>query len=389
MPGLFHQRSLSNVTSVSSIPAESYESHTKYSLNSTNVHHTEPPNALESALASSYTSANPSESSEKMKVNDKEPCKDAPRSVRVNAIAYPLQAGHSIGSSGSESDLAAMVHEFIENGSYVCEMHEGSESDSGLPTPSKLCEDLQFCSWLLQVLTSSLTLIEKRVLALLKRVVRSIDEQRDSVCLDEGSECKGGCVRQIVVKHFRSRGYNAAICKARWPNLEKIIGGEYEYIDLLLDRDHSIEEGRIILDLDFRSQFEIARPTQHYLAALNLLPTMFVGFSEKLNHILQIMSEAAQCSLKQNSMHFPPWRTLDYMCAKWFFPCERIIDNLALCVSKGRPSFSRCSGTKQCLELLRRMRIGLLDDSERGLSLACSLSKRTGISPLRTKTSNW
>ncbi|KAJ7563578.1 hypothetical protein O6H91_03G115800 [Diphasiastrum complanatum] len=382
MPGLFHQRSLSNITSISSVSAERFKSlKPNYSCDPTCSHQKHPPKTPHSPPGSTMVNADSSQSSERIKMDEDISSKPICTSRRVNAVAYPSQDRPRIGSSESESDLAAMVHEFLENESYF-EAHDGSESDGGLPSPSKLCEDLQ-------ALTSALAPMEKRILALLRRIVRSIDEQRDFVCLDEGSECKGSCVRQIVVKNFRRMGYNAAICKAKWHNTEIFIKGEYEYIDLLLDGDRVLEKDRLVIDLDFKSQFEIARPTQHYLTALNLLPTMFVGSSEKLYQVLQIMSEAARCSLKQNSMYLPPWRTLDYMCAKWFSPCERIIDNLRSGTLQGRAPFSSCSGTKQCLELLRRMRTSLPIDSERGFSFSSGIHKTKGVNKFsRIKTSN-
>ncbi|EFJ07306.1 hypothetical protein SELMODRAFT_9258, partial [Selaginella moellendorffii] len=67
--------------------------------------------------------------------------------------------------------------------------------------------------------------------------------------------------------------------------------GDYEYVDVVFDSGGQAEDRRLILDLDFQSQFEIARPTPSYRAALKLLPVVFVGSVKKLHRVLEIMSE--------------------------------------------------------------------------------------------------
>lgn len=90
-----------------------------------------------------------------------------------------------------------------------------------------------------------------------------------------------------------------------------VIPGEYEYIDVITNGE------RLLIDIDFRSEFEIARSTGAYKAILQSLPYIFVGKSDRLGQIVSIVSEAAKQSLKKKGMHFPPWRKAEYMRAKW------------------------------------------------------------------------
>lgn len=90
--------------------------------------------------------------------------------------------------------------------------------------------------------------------------------------------------------------------------------GEYEYIDVIIKGE------RLLIDIDFRSQFEIARPTKSYKAILQTLPCVFVGTPDRLRRIIGIASEAAKQSLKKKGMHIPPWRKPDYIKAKWLSP---------------------------------------------------------------------
>lgn len=74
---------------------------------------------------------------------------------------------------------------------------------------------------------------------------------------------------------------------------------------------------RFLIDVDFRSEFEIARQTSCYKELLQSLPLIFVGKSDRIRQIVSMVSEAAKQSLKKKGMHFPPWRKADYMRAKW------------------------------------------------------------------------
>lgn len=90
--------------------------------------------------------------------------------------------------------------------------------------------------------------------------------------------------------------------------------GEYEYIDVISEGE------RVLIDIDFRSEFEIARSTSSYKSILQSLPFIFVGKSDRLQQIIAIVSEAARLSLKKKGMHIAPWRKSDYIKAKWLSP---------------------------------------------------------------------
>ncbi|KAJ0232710.1 Uncharacterized protein HA466_0289410 [Hirschfeldia incana] len=119
-------------------------------------------------------------------------------------------------------------------------------------------------------------------------------------------------VRKLVVDGLSSLGYDSSICKSKWDKTRSIPAGEYEYIDVIVNGE------RLLIDVDFRSEFEIARQTNAYKALLQSLPFVFVGKSDRISQIVSMVSEAARQSLKKKGMHFPPWRKADYMRAKWF-----------------------------------------------------------------------
>ncbi|BBN12910.1 hypothetical protein MPTK1_5g23920 [Marchantia polymorpha subsp. ruderalis] len=299
-------------------------------------------------------------------------------------------AKYSNGSNDSEHDLAAMVHEYVENGS--CDYWENSDSDNGASTITKFCE-------ILQVLTTPSEPLHRDLLSNVTILVLAINEDTDLIHSSGPSECKGSCTRRFVVMNLRSAGYNAALCKSRWQNSGRVPGGEYEYLDVILEGDRVAEE-RLIVDIDFKAQFEIARPTPHYLAALQTLPAIFVGTKGKLEQVLDIMSEAAKNSLRQNSMPLPPWRTLDYMIAKWLSNSERRTSDYSQTDLKFPCSVHWRNGihtpnpvlTKQCGEQLRRTRVSLLNDVKgpgHHHGLPALTHSKGGRAILRPIKSNW
>ncbi|XP_028124789.1 uncharacterized protein LOC114321777 [Camellia sinensis] len=96
----------------------------------------------------------------------------------------------------------------------------------------------------------------------------------------------------IVLRLIRD-GFEAPLCRTSWPTT---IGrpsvfeftGDYEYIDVLMKDSNGggDETVRLIVDMDLRSQFELARPTSTYSELTASLPFIFVGSEEKLMEII-------------------------------------------------------------------------------------------------------
>lgn len=85
------------------------------------------------------------------------------------------------------------------------------------------------------------------------------------------------------------------------------------------------EARRVIVDVDFRSQFEVARPTKAYKELISNLPSVFVGTEEKLNKIITMLGPACKKSLKEKGLSIPPWRRTSYMQSKWFSKnCKKV-----------------------------------------------------------------
>ncbi|EEF28889.1 uncharacterized protein LOC8273685 [Ricinus communis] len=124
-------------------------------------------------------------------------------------------------------------------------------------------------------------------------------------------------LRRKMMSFLRELGHNAAICKTKWDSSGGLNAGNYEFIDAV------VLSNRYIIDLDFASQFEIARPTNEYRKQVQSLPRVFVGKSENLKRIIKVMSDAAKRSLKTRDLSLPPWRKNRYMQNKWLGPYHR------------------------------------------------------------------
>ncbi|URE26490.1 plant-specific domain TIGR01615 family protein [Musa troglodytarum] len=150
------------------------------------------------------------------------------------------------------------------------------------------------------------SLVERNILADASSVV-----EKNKNCKRKDEQMKA------VANGLRLLGYDASICKSRWEKTPSFPAGEHEYIDVIVAGE------RLLVDVDFRSEFEIARSTKSYAAVLQSLPPVFVGKEDRVDQIVAVVSEAAQQSLKKKGLHFPPWRKPEYMRSKWLAPYER------------------------------------------------------------------
>lgn len=82
-------------------------------------------------------------------------------------------------------------------------------------------------------------------------------------------------------------------------------------------------EMRVIIELGFRAEFEMARASEEYNQLINRLPEVFVGKKERLMSLIKILCSAAKKCMKLKKIHMGPWRKQRYMQAKWLKTCQR------------------------------------------------------------------
>ncbi|KAE9621925.1 hypothetical protein Lal_00032895 [Lupinus albus] len=202
--------------------------------------------------------------------------------------------------------LRKMVQNFMEGGNYdkysVSSNCFNANCDFGSDTESETYSSSAEPSEILKGLVVCASVCERNLLADTAKIV----EKNKMVCKRKDQVC-----RNIVTQGLIAFGYDASVCKSRWEKSPYYPAGEYEYIDVMIEKE------RVLIDIDFRSEFEIARSTKAYKAILQGLPYIFVGKCDRLQSIIAVASEAAKQSLKKKGMPVPPWRKLGYVKAKW------------------------------------------------------------------------
>ncbi|KAL8150281.1 hypothetical protein V2J09_020089 [Rumex salicifolius] len=209
--------------------------------------------------------------------------------------------------------LAKMVQNFIEessekppaSGRNRCNCFNGNGSDDSDAEP-----DSVDTSDFLKGLVTCANVRERNILADTAKIVEKTGK---------GGKRKDE-LRRSVADELAALGYDASLCASKWEKSPSFPAGEYEYVDVITS-----EAGeRLIVDVDFRSEFEIARSTKAYKQILQILPNIFVGKPDRLARIVTLVSEAARISLKKKGLHFPPWRKAEYVQAKWLSSHTRL-----------------------------------------------------------------
>ncbi|XP_052140118.1 uncharacterized protein LOC127759945 [Oryza glaberrima] len=158
------------------------------------------------------------------------------------------------------------------------------------------------------------------------QVEMEIQERAMKHVMEIGEERKRSSLKRRLMMRLRKDGYDASLCRSSWVATAEHPGGDYEYIDVLVAVGHGADTSsasRLIVDVDFRSQFQLARPAPWYAHLSSRLPPVFVGPPEKLRQAVALLCMAAQRSLRESGLHVPPWRRPSYVQAKWL-PCRGV-----------------------------------------------------------------
>ncbi|XP_051151000.1 uncharacterized protein LOC127265302 [Andrographis paniculata] len=221
-------------------------------------------------------------------------------------------------SISEDEKLSQMIMDYIEFGSAV-------KTDSFLFHPSSQSLHLDdnpsyfFLEEILEETPDAETEVYAKILFYLK-------DKESSMTMDNNISK----LKNWIVYRFEMDNYEAHLCRTSWstpfgPPSVFQFRGDYEYVEVMI-KDRSKEVmSRLIVDIDFRTQFEVARPTQAYQELTNALPLIFVGTEDKLKKLVSLICTAAKQSLKEKGLHIPPWRKATYMHSKWLSQnCKRV-----------------------------------------------------------------
>ncbi|XP_016448704.2 uncharacterized protein LOC107773793 [Nicotiana tabacum] len=228
-----------------------------------------------------------------------------------------------------ESPESIGVDFCVENEEDEDEEKEGSEN----------VEDNQFWETqhqLLQGILYRTTTLESQIRSITKETVKEakLQSEINGICTcrktaDDG--CRN-CLMKEVCSRLQTAGFNSAICKSKWRSSTDIPSGEHTFIDVIDSSNPKKGEVRVIIELNFRAEFEMARACEEYNRLVKCLPEVFVGKIERLLSLIKILCAAAKKCMKEKKMHIGPWRKQKYMQAKWLKTRERMAAKLPLSV---------------------------------------------------------
>ncbi|KAF5742279.1 hypothetical protein HS088_TW09G00323 [Tripterygium wilfordii] len=168
------------------------------------------------------------------------------------------------------------------------------------------------------------------------------------------------CLMREVSGRLQNSGFNSAICRSKWRNSPDMPSGEHTFIDVMDNSNINNRGGvRVIIELNFRAEFEMARASEDYNGLVRQLPEVFAGKIERLNNVIKILCLGAKKCMKEKKIHMGPWRKHRYMQAKWLRTCERItpsMQNLSMGYGSGRLQKPKASMlTVDLLDMLPNM----------------------------------
>ncbi|CAN0888065.1 hypothetical protein LINGRAHAP2_LOCUS15745 [Linum grandiflorum] len=125
------------------------------------------------------------------------------------------------------------------------------------------------------------------------------------------------CLRHKVVDILSQKRFDATLCTSQWKNTREFPGGKHEYIELIASTSTKKKKIPYLVELEFKDQFEIAKPCKQYRRMVSQLPQYYIGKADCLNAIVRILCEAAKRSMKEQNIYMGPWRKRSFMQMKW------------------------------------------------------------------------
>ncbi|XP_021728092.1 uncharacterized protein LOC110695181 [Chenopodium quinoa] len=241
-----------------------------------------------------------------------------------------------------EEKLLEMVHDFIESSDSQTSSSHNFYDPPTINNHAHFLHSTRFFT--LQEILRKKTGEERHILERVERLMKNkIDIEKTSR------------VKKWVVKCLKLEGICASLCHTSWVTTPSCPCGNYEYIEVVKEDDAKGRSQKLIVDIDFKSQFEVARPTQSYTQLTSILPIIFVGNEDQLNRIISLLCSAAQESLKERGLHIPPWRRPTYVLSKW---------KLSNSTSYNHPSVSFCSSYSQSFRKTYKVKVERLNWNE-------------------------
>ncbi|CAN4104971.1 unnamed protein product [Withania somnifera] len=175
---------------------------------------------------------------------------------------------------------------------------------------------------LLQTTLCRTTSFESKIRKATKEALREVKSRDGIHCscrkmVVDHDSCRKCTQREISVR-LRNAGYNCFICKSKWKSSREIPSGEYTYMEVVQNTSSKNGESmKVIIELNIKGEFEMARANEEYNCLVKQLPEIYVGKIERLRDLIKILCCASKKCMKEQKMHMAPWRKPKYMQAKY------------------------------------------------------------------------
>ncbi|XP_059664443.1 uncharacterized protein LOC132310269 [Cornus florida] len=177
---------------------------------------------------------------------------------------------------------------------------------------------------LLQTNLRRSSLLESHIRQATKAALREVNTVGVScVCRKPVADGCRNCLLREISDRLQIAGYNSAICESKWRSSPDIPSGKHTYMEVMDKSNSKKREVRVVIELNFRAEFEMARASEEYNQLISRLPEVYVGKAERLERVINVLCSAAKKCMKEKKMHMAPWRKQKYMQAKWLGTCER------------------------------------------------------------------
>ncbi|KAK5776519.1 uncharacterized protein LOC108477277 [Gossypium arboreum] len=177
---------------------------------------------------------------------------------------------------------------------------------------------------LLQATLYRTTSLESRIRQATKEALREIDAVGvQCTCRRPADGGCRNCLQRELSIRLQSVDFDCYICNSKWRSSPEIPSGEHTYLEVVDKSKAKKREVRVVIELNFRAEFEMARASKDYNKLIAVLPELLVGKAERFKALTKILCLAAKKCMKEKKMHLAPWRKYKYMQAKWLGTYER------------------------------------------------------------------
>nr|GMD30824.1 Sugar phosphate exchanger 2, putative [Ipomoea batatas]GME02585.1 Sugar phosphate exchanger 2, putative [Ipomoea batatas] len=125
------------------------------------------------------------------------------------------------------------------------------------------------------------------------------------------------CMQKEISHRLQSSGYNCTICKSKWKSSPELPSGEHTYMEVVQKSSSKKGAMKVIIELNFRGEFEMGRASEEYNRLVKKLPEVYVGKLERLQSLIKILCAASKKCMEKKKRHLAPWRKHKYMQSKW------------------------------------------------------------------------